>query len=182
MFKDKNSSQQTLLKEYGNFIEVYQGKGTLKLINGERHDCYFEAGQLSNAQVILLCDFLPPFPDNIQIFAGRFDGETSEGYQISAEKSIKEFNYLPEIPADRNSGFWSAFHLTEMSILMTDGAPERLHFGVTNFEFLGTERVICSDNSYQHTLPLSLQGKNGSTAISISPLNHYDRKIKRLKT
>jgi hypothetical protein len=182
MFKDKNLPQQTLLKEYGNCIEVYQGKGTLQLINGEKHHCYFEAGQLSNGQVILLCDFLPPFPHSIQISAERFDGETSEGYQIYAEKRINEVNYLPEIPIDCNSGFWSAFHLTEMSISMTNGPLERLHFGVTNFDFLGTERVICSDNSYQHTLPLNLQGKNGTTTISMSPLNHYDRIIKRLKT
>jgi hypothetical protein len=182
VLKDKTSPHQTVLKEYGKCIEVYQGKGTLTLVNGEKHNCHFEAGQLSNGQVVLLCDFLPPFPHAIQIFAQRFAGETSEGYQIFAEKSIKEFNYLPEIPADRNSGLWSAFHLTEMSILMTDSPPERLRFGVTNFEFLGTERVICSDNSYQHTLPLNLQGKSGSTAISISTLNNYDRKIKRLKT
>ena len=182
MLKDKNSPQQTLLKEYGNCVGVYQGKGTLTLTNGKKHNCCFEVGQLSNGQVILLCDFLSPFPHSIQIFAERFDGETSEGYQLSTEKRFNEVNYLPEIPVESNSGFWSAFHLTEMSILMTNSRPERLKFGVTNLEFLGTERIICSDNSYQHILPLKLQCEKSSATISIRPLNNYDQIIKRVKT
>lgn len=182
MATDGNSLGQDLLKEYGNCLSVYHGKGTLTLTNGKKHNCYFEAGQLSNGQVILLCDFLPPSPNSIQIFAERFDGETSGGYQISAEKRINEFNYLPEIPVECNSGFWSAFHLTEMSILMTNSRPERLHFGVTNFEFLGTERLCQSDNYYCHFLPLNLESVRGLTNLSIKPLNLYDKIVQRVKT
>lgn len=182
MLKDKNSPRQTLLKEYGNCVGVYQGKGTLTLTNGKKHNCYFEAGQLSNGQVILLCDFLAPCPHSIPISPERFDGETSEGYQLSTEKRINEFNYLPEIPVECNSGSWSAFHLREMSILMINSRPERLHFGVTNFEFLGTEPIHRSDNSSFHTLILDLRSEGRLTKVSIRPVNLYDKIIKRLKT
>jgi hypothetical protein len=180
---DGNSLGQSLLKDYGNCLSVYHGKGVLTLEDGKKYDCQFEAGQLNNGYVLLLCDFVPPFPTCLRILATKFEGTTSEGFGICSNKNINEVNYLPPVSKDRSSGTWAAFHLDEMLVQMADcGQTRRLHFGVTNFEFLGTERTHRSDNSLFHTLPLDLRSESKWTKLSIRPVDLYDKIIKRIKT
>ena len=176
MATDGNSIGQSLLKDYGNCLSVYHGKGVLTLEDGKKYDCQFEAGQLNNGYVLLLCDFLPPFPTCLRIPAAKFEGTTSEGLRILSEESINEISYLPATPQGRSSGVWGAFHLNEMSVQTSVcDSPHRLHFGITNFEFLGTERMCQSDNYFRHFLPLNLQSRGGSTKLSIKPLDQYDK-------
>jgi hypothetical protein len=52
--------EQTFLKDYGNSIAVYVGRGALTLKDGRQLNCEFEAGQLSDGEILLLCDILPP--------------------------------------------------------------------------------------------------------------------------
>jgi hypothetical protein len=119
----------------------------------------------------------------LSISAAKFEGTTFEGFRISADKLINEVSYLPDIPIDRSSGFWSSFHLQEMSVQMIEDAhPQRFHFGVTNFEFVGTEWTRRSDNSSFLTLPLDLRTEDRSTKLSIRPVVLYDKIIKRIKT
>lgn len=183
MAADRNLLGQCLLKEYGNCLSVYHGKGVLTLEDGKKLECLFEAGQLNNGRVLILCDFLPPFPTCFSISAAKFEGTTFEGFRISADKLINEVSYLPDIPIDRSSGFWSSFHLQEMSVQMIEDAhPQRFHFGVTNFEFVGAEWTRRSDNSSFLTLPLDLRTEDRSTKLSIRPVVLYDKIIKRIKT
>jgi hypothetical protein len=180
---DGNLLGQSLLKDYGKCLSVYNGKGVLTLEDGKRYDCQFEAGQLNNGYVLLLCDFLPPFPAWSGIPAAKFDGTTSEGFGICSNKGINEVNYLPGIPNGRSSGPWGAFHLDEMLVQIIEyGQTQRLHFGVTNFEFLGTDRLCQSNNYYCHFLPLKLENVRGLTNLSIEPLNLYDKIVQRIKT
>jgi hypothetical protein len=180
---DGNLLGQSLLTDYGKCLSVYHGKGVLTLEDGKKYDCQFEAGQLNNGYVLLLCDFLPPFPTCVRIPAAKFEGTTSEGFGICSNKGINEVNYLPGIPNGRSSGTWAAFHLNEMLVQIIEyGQTQRLHFGVTNFEFLGTERTRRSDNSSFHTLPLDLRSEGRSTKVSIRPVDLYDRIMKRIET
>ena len=183
MAVDENSLAQSLLPDYGKYLSIYQGKGFLTLEDGKKYDCEFEAGQLNNGDVLLLCDFLPPFPTCMRIPAAKFQGTTSKGFGICSNIGINEVTYLPAISKDRSSGTWAAFHLDEMLVQMAEyGQTQRLHFGVTNFEFLGTERTHRSDNSLFHTLPLDLRSESKSTKLSIRPVDLYDKIIKRIKT
>jgi hypothetical protein len=180
---DENLLGQSLLTDYGKCLSVYHGKGVLTLEDGRKYDCQFEAGQLKNGYVLLLCDFLLPFPACSRIPAAKFEGMTSEGFGICSNKGINEVNYLPGIPNGRSSGTWAAFHLDEMLVQIIEyGQTQRLHFGVTNFEFLGTERLCQSDNYYCHFLPLNFENVRGLTNLSIKPLKLYDKIVQRIKT
>jgi hypothetical protein len=175
---DRNSLGQNLLKEYGNCLSVYRGKGVLTLEDGKKLDCLFEAGQLNNGRVLLLCDFLPAFPTCLSISAAKFEGTTSEGFRIWANKGFT----LSDITVDSSPGVWARFRLYEISVqIAEDEHTQRLHFGITNFEFLGTEEIRQPGNSICRTLPLNLQIKGVSTKISITPLNQYDKIMQRTR-
>lgn len=183
MATDGDSLGQNLLKHHGNCLCEYHGKGVITLEAGKKFHCLFEAGQLTNGQVLLLCDFLPPLPTYLSISATKFEGTTSDGFRICITEAFSETSYLPDIPIDRSSGVWAAFHLDEMLVQIIEyGQTQRLHFGVTNFEFLGTERLCQSDNYYCHFLPLNLENVRGLTNLSIKPLNLYDKIVQRIKT
>jgi hypothetical protein len=180
---DENLLGQSLLTDYGKCLSVYHGKGVLTLEDGKKYDCQFETGQLNNGRVLLLCDFLPPFPTCSIISAAKFEGTTSEGFRICANKGFTNVNYLPDITADGSPGMWEAFRLHEISVqIAEDEHTQCLHFGITNFEFVSTEQIRQSDNSFCGILPLNLQNKGVSTKISITPLNGYDRIIPRVTT
>lgn len=179
MATDGNSLGQSLLKDYGNCLSVYHGKGILTLEDGKKLDCLFEAGQLTNGKVLLLCDFLPPFPTCLSISAAKLEGTTSEGFRICTNK----VNYPFNITIDSSPRMWAAFRLDEMSVqIAEDEHRQRLHFGITNFEFIGTEPTHRSDNSSYLTLPLDLRTDSRSTKLLIKPLDLYEKIMKRVET
>jgi hypothetical protein len=175
---DGNSLGQSLLREYGNCLSIYHGKGVLTLDDGKKYTCQFEAGQLNNGHVLLLCNFLSPLPTCLRIPAAKFEGTTSEGFRICANKGFTR----PDITIDSSPGVWAGFRLHEISVqIVEDEHTQRLHFGITNFEFLGTEEIRQPGNSICRALPLYLQIKGVSTKISIAPLNQYDKIMQRTR-
>ena len=183
MATDGNLPGQSLLKDYGNCLCVYRGKGVITLDAGEKFHCLFEAGQLTNGQVLLLCDFLPPLPTYLRISATKFEGTTSDGFRICVTEAFSETSYLPDIPIDRSSGVWAAFHIFQMTVqIAEEGRNQSLHFGITNLEFIGTEPTRASDNSFYRTLSLDLQTNNSSTRLLIKPLDLYGKIMDRVRT
>ena len=174
---------ESLLAEYGECLSIYRGHGTLTFEDGNKFDCQFEAGQLTNGEVLLLCDFLPPLPTCLSISATKFEGTTSEGFRICATKAFTELSYLPDIPIDRSSGVWAAFYIREVTVQMAeDERRQFLHFGITNFDFIGTEPTRRSDNLFYRTLPLDLQSDSRSTRLLIKPLDQYEKIMRRVQT
>ena len=116
--------EETVLKDYGDSIVVYVGQGTLTLKDGRKLNSKFEAGQLSDGEVLLLCNIMPPDLSICftTIAVMSFEGLTAEGYT-------------------RQSG-----------------------------------------NSHYHILPLTLEDENSRTELSISPLEHYTKIKRRIKT
>ena len=183
MATDGNSLGQSLLKDYGNCLCQYHGKGIITLEDGKKFDCLFEAGQLTNGQVLLLCDFLPPLPTYLSISATNFEGTTSDGFRICATEAFDETSYLPDIPIDRSSGVRAAFHIYQITVqIVEDERSQLLHFGITNFEFIGTEPTRAPDNSFHLTLPLDLQSDSRSTRLLIKPLDLNGKIMRRLRT
>ena len=183
MATDGNSLGQSLLRDYGNYLSEYHGKGVITLEDGKKCECLFEAGQLTNGQVLLLCDFLPPLPIYLSISANKFEGTTSEGFRIWATGAFSEVSYLPDIPIDRSLGVWAAFHIQQMTVQITEEERSHfLHFGITNFEFIGTEPTRAPDNSFYLTLPLDLQSDSRSTRLLIKPLDLNGKIMRRLRT
>jgi hypothetical protein len=170
--KRHRSPNDSLLVEYGECLSIYRGHGTLTLEGGEKFDCQFEAGQLTSAQVLLVCDFLPPSIFFMDILPRRFEGVTPEGYRIYASSGMFH----------RSSGNWAAFYLDEILVQMAEyQQTNHLRFGITNFEFIGTEPTRRSDNYFYHTLPLNLQNNSQTTKVLIEPLELYEKIMKRVK-
>ncbi|MBI4002976.1 MAG: hypothetical protein HY348_14495 [Nitrospira defluvii] len=183
MPESDSAFEQNLLKDYGDPIMSYDGQGVLTLEDGREVSCKFEAGQLRKGDVLLLCDFLPPVLFLGTISAIRFEGTTSEGYRISCDNRIMEINYLPDLPRDGRTGFFAAFRLGEMNVQMTDSPTQArsVRFGVTNFQFVGTDAQQ-SGNFHFLALPLKLKGANSTTELSIRPLEHDTKIMRRITT
>lgn len=183
MLTDGNPPEQSLLKNYGNCLCEYHGKGVITLEDGKKFECLFEAGQLTNGQVLLLCDFFPPLPVYLSISANKFEGMTPDGFRISATEAFSETNYLPDLPIGRSSGMWAAFHIPKIIVQTSEeGRSQSIHFGITNFEFIGTEPTRGPYNSFYRTLSLDLQTNNPSTRLLIKPLDLYGKIMDRVRT
>ncbi|MBC8526216.1 MAG: hypothetical protein H8D22_04995 [Candidatus Cloacimonetes bacterium] len=172
-----------LLSYYGDYIASYKGKGVLTLKDGGIFKCKFETGQLRNGIVLLLCDFLAPFPNLLCISSvERFEGITSEGFQVLADNKITSVNYLPDIPNDRSEGTWAAFYVRELSVQMAkDTKVKSIHFGITNFMFTGTEPSRL-DNFSCLILPLNLKCTSDAMKLCIIPVRGYNCIMKRVQT
>lgn len=57
MRTEENPPGQNLLSFYGESLAAYSGEGTLTLEDTRTASCSFEAGQLKNGSVFLLCNF-----------------------------------------------------------------------------------------------------------------------------
>ncbi len=182
MASDDSPVGHNLLSYYGVPLAQYYGDGVLTLKDGKAASCRFEAGQLTSGDVLLLCDFLAPPPPPLSISAERFEGTTSDGFRIRADKGIDGVNYLPDTPNDRSWGVWAAFRLREMDVRMNEGDGEATaQFGLTNFRFTGTEPGQAPNVSGQ-VLPVSLKSASGTAELSIVRVEQYERIMKRLQT
>jgi hypothetical protein len=177
--------EQTFLDDYGESIAVYVGQGVLTLKDGRKLNCEFEAGQLSDGEVLLLCSIMPPDPSLCftTIAAISFDGLTAEGHRIACANRITEINYLPEPPGDGRTAVFTAFRLDEMTVQVTDRHTQAksARFGVTNFQFTGIAAQQSDDLSCL-VLPLTLRHESNQTELSIRPLKHYAKIKRRIKT
>ncbi len=183
MLTHGNSPEQSLLKDYGNCLCKYHGKGIITLEDGKKFDCLFEAGQLTNGQVLLLCDFLTPLPTYLTISATKFEGMTSDGFRICATGPISETSYLPDMPIYRSSGMWAAFHVHKIIVQISEERrSQSLHFGITNLEFIGTEPTPGADNCFYLTLPLELQTDSRVIRLLIKPLDLNGKIMNRVRT
>ena len=172
-----------LLTHYGTCIVQYHGHGELTLRGGKKLGCKFEVGQLNDGETIMLCDFSPSVQFLQDLSESSFEGTTLEGYKVTANKA-RPMNYLPEIPAGC-SGSWESilWHDISVQILLGDKA-NRINFGITNFEFSGTEGCTISDGKKLRLsnfciLPINIEG---ATNLSIRKLKDYDKIMRRLST
>src|SRR5687768_7430903 len=99
------------LTHYGDYRASYQGKGTLRYEGKQQLQCDFEAGQLADGEIVLLCasDSISAFD---MTFPSSFEGVTPEGFKISA-RGFTPKNYLPDRPDDR-AGTFAAFRVNEL--------------------------------------------------------------------
>lgn len=169
------------LTSYGTYLAHYEGKGTLTLNNGQVVDCSFEAGQLSNGNVILLCA-----SESFSLFessslVAKFHGMTPEGYELSTTGKIRETNYLADRPSGK-AGAWAAFRMDELSVqLMKEEDAQSVSFGLTNFKFLGTT-AFRKTNRARLSLPLQLKNIDELINLQIQPIERYEKVMQKLQT
>ena len=170
MLSENNPSGQSLLSFYGEYLAAYSGEGILTLQGGLTASCTFEAGQLINGSVFLLCNF----PEKNIFFSfvsiQRFEGTTPQGFHISIDDSIEDnimnTNYLPD-PLPDQSGTSAAYAIRQMTVQkFKDPQVQNVRFGITNF--------FCDK-------PISLHLEDG-IELSIEQTTEYVRKTTRLLT
>jgi hypothetical protein len=182
----KSIPKKNSLNNYGKFISVYRGSGTVSIIDGageKPEKCSFEVGQRIDGNIILLCHDLPqllPFFFRFGMLATKFEGKTEEGYSVrsnEAEKGLIRIGYLPK----SKSGLYDqnlALEITELSIVYSEGEYQKLHFGISNFQFDKNDTL---DNGKEKKVIIPLtRGEN--IEISFKKLNGYENKINRIST
>jgi len=187
MNSNKKSVQKKIsLNDYGEFISVYRGSGTLSIIDGsgeKPHQCSFEAGQRIDGKIILLCHDLPqgfPLFFHFGMLATKFEGTTEEGFFVKsneADKGLIRIRYLPPSKSglhDQNL----ALKVTELSIVYSEEKYHELHFGISNFEFDENDTL---DNGKENKVIISLTEEE-KIEIFFKKLNDYDNKINRIST
>lgn len=145
-----------LLSAYGDYIATYSGEGTITLTNMKTIPCTFEAGQLRNGQIRLLCSLSEFYWPTTSV--KRFDGTTPEGYHVSSVRNIMNI----DVHMSSTSGTWAAFRLDEMTIQMVEHRQvQTLRFGLTNFIF-------------HKQFTVRLEHENNITLLSIQPIERHD--------
>ncbi len=140
--------------------------------------CQFEAGQVTDGRVILLCtceaQIIPcAEPES-------FEGLTEDSELLFTLGSHVELSCLPK--AQRSfTGMRFAFLVNQMYVVKptTTGRREKVHVGLNNFEFVGTEPFTRSGAQFL-ALPLVLQCQEGSQEVRIVPCEGYPQIVKRL--
>lgn len=187
MNSNKKSVQKKIsLNDYGEFISVYRGNGTLSIIDGageKPHQCSFEAGQRIDGKIILLCHDLPhglPFFFHFGMLATKFEGKTEEGFLVKsneAEKGLIRIKYLPKSKSGLNDQNL-ALKVTELSIVYSEEKYHELHFGISNFQF-DEDDILDNGKENMVIIPLTKEEK---IEISFKKMNNYDNKINRIST
>lgn len=181
MGSEENKIELNLLSHYGGCFASYRGEGAMTYDDGQKLTCKFEAGQLNNGEVLLLCDFDSPPPFFNELSPVKFEGKTSEGFELWADGGVSGTNYLPGRQAG-SSQSGEAFRLREMFVRMAkDDRPHSARFGLTNFKFIGTEAHKTA-RSHVLALPLNLQSCASLTKIKIVPVEDYEYVILRAQT
>ncbi len=185
-----NSNKKDILKkltltDYGEFISVYSGCGTLSIVGGageKPQECSFEAGQRIDGNIILLCQDLPPeFP--FLFLSGReakkFKGKTKEGYSVRSNESKTS---LLQISYPKSKiGLYDqnlALRLTELSINYSEEKCFEVRFGICNFKFDENDTIDKGNKSDKVILPIGEE----NIEISFKKVNDYDDKINRIST
>jgi hypothetical protein len=136
-----------LAAHYGKTTAVYHGKGTLTLNDGREIQAAFEAGQLTNGDVLLLCDLEPESLGDLlramfepPVTASKFVGTTGNGLSLTAV-NLDMTNFLAKTNRiDFEKGLaecYHAFRVGELRVgVIEPNTPARsARFGLTNYCF-----------------------------------------------
>ncbi|MGA9099925.1 MAG: hypothetical protein WB392_13445, partial [Methanotrichaceae archaeon] len=155
------------LAYYGDSISEYLGQGTLMFKDNTTVDCEFIALQLSKGTILLKCDFpfSEPFCREVPII--NFRGITAEGREVSASKGFTKVSL---------SDHSVVFLIEEMYVRIPNSRHiNRIQFGITNFEFLGTD-VEVTQSGWSNTTNLNISGER----LSINKKDPYEIAMGRL--
>lgn len=182
---NQNTSVKKIsLDDYGNFLSVYRGKGSISIIDGageKIHQCSFEVGQRNDGDIILICRNIPA---GFSIFfhfgmqAKKFHGETDEGYSIKSNESEKflQLRYLKP-PENWLYDDNLVFRITELSLKYSEEPLQEIHFGLCNFQFDEEDVIENETESDNIILPLTEQEK---IEIQFKKIRDYNETINRI--
>lgn len=167
---------EQLLATYGAALGRYTGEGAMTFAGGATAPCEFEAGQLGDGSVLLLCSFPISAITHQPLSPIGFSGVSTDDTRILAAGDFFETNYLPDLSSGQ-PGLYAAFHVRELHAIRSTGAVRHVRFGVTNFDFVGTN---AKDGAL--VLPLALDTPAGPVSLHVAPRPDMHRLTRRLKT
>ncbi|HHV63160.1 MAG TPA: hypothetical protein GXX51_11050 [Firmicutes bacterium] len=170
--------KRRVLSSVGDLFPPYSGNGSLVFRNGWTAECSFQAGQLRNGDVFVICDF----PDVSGFAVGedvcRLDGECLKEARVIANQGMmtagrSSFGSV----TGRSSDIWAVFWFRDLVFQPPATAQARnVRFGITNLEL--PEPVVTPSRS---SLQLSLREGTRTTNVRIIPVEHYDEALVRMR-
>ncbi|VVB63694.1 Uncharacterised protein [uncultured archaeon] len=183
---DDKQNLQDLLPRYGTIIAEYAGEGTLRLNDKLETKCQFRAVQIANGLVLLMCNFTSKNDELISEFLKctsfkHFAGNTLEGYETQAETSAQ----IVRRSIEEISGNCQLIFLPYKLYINIDKhkTANKIRFGLTNFEFFGTDEVEMIEDSGRaksvswSALQLDLKGEK----VYIKQVDNYENEIGQIK-
>jgi hypothetical protein len=164
-----------LMLSYGESLAAYRGEGTLTLADGREQACKFQAGQLRDGSVVLLCYFPGASLWVLHEAAPTaFHGTSDAGEIATIEQPLTEWNYLPASPSQEAPATYTAYLVRELQVHRPDqSSAVQARFGLTNFSVLVP--VGCD-------LRFTLSASSVPVSVSIRPLPDYSQRMSRLRT
>lgn len=167
------------LEYYGDLLTRYKGKGCVTTHSGEALECEFEAGQLRNGEVLLLCHFFNVHPNlHIKTFQGRSD---DNNWQISSTRPMLETPSDQTIKVTDKDSHRMLFRLEELTVEVLKketNKPQDQRFGVANLIFTPL-RIV---NGFPRgVLLLRLETKTGTHRVVIHPCQGYKDRMDRIR-
>lgn len=189
---NNDSLGKMLASHYGLCTAQYSGTGKLHFRDGLQVDCRFGAVQLARGSTLLICcDLSPELPTervldrfwgDTDVYASKFEGTTEDGWRICADEGMYDCAFCPELPTGNLSGSWQAFTVRELSVSVSDDQqPAYARFGLTNLSLHGTLSPNGRLGSANRVLPIEVEYGGLRTQVTISPVDDYLQKIRRLQ-
>lgn len=172
------------LSAYGTSIRSYEGTGRLRLRTGPPLACSYEAGQLSDGEVLVLSR-IPTYVAGIDA-ADSFTGRTANGWTLVADldDSVNVIGNGPDLPP----GTYLAHRAQTLRATAPGTAVATTYrYGIVNFRFFGTNTLEERDAQGRlvrsgQCLDLQLADARGQVAVYIEPLAGYSTISTELST
>jgi hypothetical protein len=154
----------------GGLLASYRGRGTLTLDRGSDYGCDFEIEHHAELGVLMECEFRDAIPAAGSAAFRSFAGLTDDGiFQVESvgRGDIRTARYDVSDESHRATVSW---RLQGVRLCRHD-TPRyaRVRYGVTNFEFHGTEPATSFEN-----LELTLNDRHSAVEIVIEPHQQYE--------
>jgi hypothetical protein len=164
---------------YGKFVREYKGKGNCVTNPSQAFPCSFDASQISDGKIVIRCQFGIEALSLFQAFRqenviNRIEGDIADKGEIITEGPI----WLTKIAIDGQS-ITAKFLASKLTFKdKKDGETRLIHFGVTNFEYLGNK--IKDDGRGGGSLSI-LEILLPDANIEIHQIEGYDSNIKTIQ-
>jgi hypothetical protein len=172
------------LSDYGRPLFSHQGEGSLRLRSGDAVPCSFEAGQLSNGEVLVLAmSSTHTWGSDV---ADRFAGQTANGSRVDATLDIP-INVLGRARG-LAPGTYFAYRALAFQVDAPTASQVSVHrYGLVNWRFAGTSQFTSHDTiqggpRYGWRLDLRLADARGEIIANVEPVADYSHISTELST
>ena len=175
---------------YGKVLRRYEGGGVLTFEDGESIQCSFQSVQLTNANIVARC-----FPRvDLEAFgrlinrglsgkhaAKSLQGTTVEGYELVMQGNMLLIEQVVRFSVEETIAEPITLYLlaNEMDVRFGQEQPlgNEMHFGITNFCFIGLVPKRFPGHRVSRVLPLTV----GNTRVVMEPVPDYRAVVKAIR-